>query len=147
MSYSTPHTLLAVLFLACLLLGIPYLVYHYTDAGSTTRYIGYGLYGLFLLEFLYFFVFHKNYYTSLNLFMMGEPRYALFTLKASLKKTLSKPFSESEKQAEKRINSMMEKGKKRFSMKDLQRIKGKERELEESGIEVMKKLRSRTSTF
>ena len=147
MSYSIPHTLLSVLFVACLLLGIPYLIYHYTDAGSIAQYIGYGIYVLFLIEFVYYFVFHKSYYTSLHMFMMGEPRYAWFTLRKSIRKTLSKPFSESEEQAEKRINSIMKEGKKSFSIKDLQRIKGKEHELEENGVGVMKKLRSRTSTF
>lgn len=146
MAYSIPHTIFIVLLVSCLIFGLPYLIYHYTDNGSTTQYVVSAMYLLFVIEFLYYFVFHRQYYTSINMFMMGEPAYSWFLLKESIRKTLRKPFPETEEQMEKRGEEVMKRAS-GFALKDMQRINSKERELKRSETQVMKTLRNRKTTF
>lgn len=146
MAYSIPHTIFVVLFVSCLIFCFPYLIYHYTDNGSTTQYVVSALYLLFIIVFLYFFVFHRQYYTSINMFMMGEPAYSWFILKESVRKTLRKPFPETEEQMKKRGKEVMERAS-GFALKDMQRIRSKERDLKSSETKVMRALRNRKTTF
>ena len=146
MAYSIPHTIFIVLLVSFLIFGLPYLIYHYTDNGSTTQYVVSAMYLLFVIEFLYYFVFHRQYYTSINMFMMGEPAYSWFLLKESVRKTLRKPFPETEEQMEKRGEEVMKRASD-FALKDMQRINSKERELKRSETQVMRTLRNRKTTF